>query len=141
MPPLFVDTGAFYAIADESDQHHAAARSVFVPRGEAGELVSSDHVFVESWYLIRSRLGRDAAMKFWDAMESGVVQVLGVRSEDLVRAHGIARAWPDQDFSLVDCSSFAVMEARRIEHALSFDVHFRIYRFGERRKRSFRVLP
>ena len=141
MPALFVDSSAFYALADASDRHHVAATQVFVPRGERGDLVTSDHVFVESWCLIRARLGRDAALDYWDAMETGVVQVLGVRSEDLLRAHDIVRDWPDQDFSLVDSTSFAVMEAGAIEEALAFDAHYRLYRYGDRRGRAFRVLP
>jgi hypothetical protein len=40
----------------------------------AGDLVTSDYVFVESWCLIRARLGRGAAMKYWDAMQSNVVK-------------------------------------------------------------------
>lgn len=141
MPVIFVDTGGFYAVADESDRYHAAACEVFVPRGEAGELATSDYVFVESWCLIRARLGRDAAMRYWDAMATGVVQVLGVRSEDVVHGREVARNWSDQDFSLVDCTSFAVMEGRGIEEALAFDAHFRIYRYGEGRRRAFRIFP
>jgi predicted nucleic acid-binding protein len=141
VPAIFVDTSAFYAVADESDRHHIAAREVFLRRGEAGELATSDHVFVESWCLIRARLGRGAAMRYWDAMETGIVQVLGVCSEDVVHGRDIARDWSDQDFSLVDCTSFAVMEGRGIEEVLAFDVHFRIYRYGEGRWRAFRVVP
>ena len=63
MPAIFVDTGAFYALADMADRNHGAAKSVFEVRGMAGDLVTSDYVFVESWCLIRARLGRGAAMK------------------------------------------------------------------------------
>jgi len=138
---LFVDTSGFYAVADRSDRHHDEASGLFVSRAHAGDLRTTDHVFVETWCLIRARLGRKAAMKYWDAMESGVVQVLGVRSEELARARQIARSWPDQEFSLVDCTSFAVMEARGIGEALAFDAHFRLYRYGVRRRQAFRVLP
>ena len=141
VPALFVDTGAFYAVADDCDRHHVAARELFVHRGEDGDLVTSDHVFIETWCLLRARLGREAAMKYWDAMETGVVQILGVRSDDLVLAHTIARTWADQDFSLVDCSSFAVMQTRGIGEALAFGAHFRVYRYGDRRERAFRVVP
>jgi predicted nucleic acid-binding protein len=68
VPAIFVDTGAFYALADASDRNHATSRSVFETRGMAGDLVTADYVFVESWCLIRARLGRGAAMKYWDAM-------------------------------------------------------------------------
>lgn len=125
MPALFVDTSAFYAVADESDRHHEETRALFASRGVVGDLKTSDHVFVESWCLIRARLGKAAAMKYWDAMETGVVQVYGVKSEDLTRARRIARAWEDQDFSLVDCTSFAVIERTGIAEALALDTQAR----------------
>lgn len=140
VPAIFVDTGAFYAVADSGDRNHGAARSVFEARGMAGELVTSDYVFVESWCLIRARLGRAAAMKFWDAMQSGVIRTYGVSSRDLANARTIASAWPDQDFSLIDCTSFALMERLRFDEALAFDNHFLIYRYGPRRKHAFRIV-
>ena len=141
MPALFVDTSAFYAVADESDRHHARAEAVFVSRATAGDLVTTDHVFVETWCLIRARLGRKAAMRFWDAMARGVVRMFGVRTADLVRAREIAREWDDQAFSLIDCTSFALLERRRIPEVLAFDAHCRLYRFGPQRRSGLRVLP
>lgn len=138
---LFVDTSAFYAAADRDDTHHGDASPVFQDRGTAGDLVTTDHVVVETWLLMRARLGRQGAMAFWDAMASGVVRVLGVDGEGFRLARGIARAWPDQGFSLVDCTSFATMQQRGIREAFSFDGHFRIYRYGRRREHAFRVVP
>ena len=140
MAALFVDTGGFYAAADASDRNHAAAYALFEARGMAGDLVTSDYVFVETWCLIRARLGREQAMRFWDALASGVVQTYAVTSDDLVRARAIARAWSDQDFSLVDCTSFALLERLRIDEVLAFDAHFQAYRFGPARRRAFRVV-
>jgi len=141
VPAIFVDTGGFYAAADASDRGHAAARTWFETRGTTGDLVTSDYVFVETWCLLRARLGRDAAMAFWDAMQTGVVRTYGVGSSDLIEARRIASRWADQDFSVVDCTSFALMERLGIQEALAFDAHFRIYRHGPRRNRSFRVFP
>jgi predicted nucleic acid-binding protein len=141
VPAVFVDTGAFYAVADESDEHHAAAVATFTARGMAGDLVTSDYVFVETWMLVRARLGRQAALHWWDAMRLGVVRTLGVTSDDLVRARVIARDWDDQDFSLVDCTSFALMERAHITAAFAFDRHFRVFRHGPRRERAFAVVP
>jgi predicted nucleic acid-binding protein len=78
-------------------------------------------------------------MKFWDAMHRGVVRALGVTSADLIRARRIAGDWKDQDFSLVDCTSFALMERLDIVEALAFDAHFRVYRFGPGRRHALRV--
>jgi predicted nucleic acid-binding protein len=141
VPDLFVDTGAFYAVADRSDAHHTEAAATFMARCMAGDLVTTDHVVVESWLLLRARLGRDAAMQFWDAMETGAVKVIGVTSADFVHARTIARDWPDQDFSVVDCTSFAAMERLKIEESFAFDVHFRLYRYGRSRRKAFRVVP
>jgi predicted nucleic acid-binding protein len=138
---LFVDTGAFYAVADSSDSHHAEARAAFKARAASGDLITTDHVVVESWLLLRARLGRNAAMKFWDALMTDVVQVVGVSSADLIRAREIAREWPDQDFSLIDCTSFAAMERLGLEEAFAFDSHFRTYRFGPSRDKAFQVVP
>lgn len=141
MTTLFVDTGAFYAAADGSDTHHTEAAATFKARGTTGDLLTTDHVVVESWFLIRARLGRAAALQFWDAMESGVVRVMGVSSADFVRARRIARDWPDQAFSIVDCTSFAAMERLRIHEAFAFDAHFRVYRYGRSREKAFRIVP
>ena len=45
VPAIFVDTGAFYAVADSADRNHAAARNVFETRGMAGDLVTSDYSY------------------------------------------------------------------------------------------------
>jgi predicted nucleic acid-binding protein len=138
---LFVDTGAFYAVADRSDRHHAEAAATFTARGRAGDLVTSDYVFVETWCLVRARLGTVAALKYWDAMRQSVVRALGVTSADLARARAIVREWPDQDFSLVDCTSFAIMERLGLREAFAFDEHFRVFRTGPRRRQAWLVIP
>ncbi|MBI4586241.1 MAG: PIN domain-containing protein [Planctomycetes bacterium] len=141
MTALFVDTGAFYAAADRSDDHHVEAALTFKARGLDGDLVTTDHVVVETWLLLQARLGRESAMRYWDAMETGVVRVIGVTSEDFVRARRIARDWPDQSFSIIDCTSFAALERLGIEEVFAFDAHFRVYRHGAARRQAFRIVP
>lgn len=67
--------------------------------------------------------------------------MLGVGGRDVVRARTIVAAWPDQDFSLVDAASFALIERHAITEAFAFDTHFRVFRAGPRRNRALRVLP
>ena len=141
MAELFVDTGAFYAAADRSDTHHVEASETFAKRGAGGDLITTDHVVVETWLLMRARLGRDAAMQFWDAMETEVVRVFGVTASDFASARQIAREWPDQPFSIVDLTSFAAMERLGINQAFAFDTHFRIYRYGPSRSTPFHIIP
>lgn len=134
---LFVDTSIFYAVADRSDRSNARAREIL---GAADRVLTSDHVVVETWLLIRRRLGREAADRFWVGIRSGAVEVEHVGPADLEVAWGIGSAFPDQDFSIVDRTSFAVMQRLGSHRVASLDNDFAIYRFGPRRERAFEVL-
>lgn len=46
----------------------------------------------------------------------------------------------EQDFSLIDRTSFAVMRRLGIRRAASFDDDFAVYRFGPDRSRAFQIL-
>jgi predicted nucleic acid-binding protein len=73
-------------------------------------------------------------------MQSAVVKTYGITSRDLANARAIAASWADQDFSLIDCTSFALIERLQLDEALAFDNHFRIYRYGLQRQRAFRIV-
>lgn len=141
MPRLFVDTGAFYALADRSDRHHPAARAAWLESALVDEFLTTDHVIVETWLLLRARLGRPAAMRWWDALVRGAVTVVGVASRDFARAREIVEGWSDQTFSLIDCTSFAVLERLGLDRAFAFDSHFRVFRLGPRRDRALTLIP
>lgn len=134
---LFVDTSVWYAAADSGDASTARARSILAA-GEA--LVTSDHVLLETWTLLRVRLHRVAAEAFWAAIRSGVARLEVVGAADMEVAWTIGSHFPDQDFSLTDRTSFAVMERLGIHRAASFDDDFAVYRFGPQRARAFEVV-
>jgi uncharacterized protein len=134
---LFVDTSAFYAAADKSDRSHERAKRVL---GAGEPLVTTDHVLAESWLLLRHRLGRGAAVAFWEAVRAGAAAIEYVGAADLEVAWTIAAEFEDQDFSLVDMTSFAVMRRIGVLRAASLDDDFAIYRFGRRRERAFELI-
>jgi hypothetical protein len=136
----FVDTSAFYALADESDRNHRQAKAAY-GKLTRERLVTTDHVLVECWFLMGSHLGRDAAIRFWEALRSGIVSLVEVTRPDLDRAHAIIEQFPDQTLSLVDATSFAVMEREGIERAFVFDAHFPVHRFGRNNERGFSTVP
>ncbi len=141
MSEVFVDTSAFLALANRADRHHGAAVAAFEAAVGRDDLTSSDHVVVETWYLLRAQLGRVAAMAFWDGLDRGIITVVDATAADFQRARKIAHEWADQAFSIVDCTSFALIERLDIRRAFSFDKHFRTVRFGWRRQRALQILP
>lgn len=134
---VFVDTSVWYAAADSSDTSNRRAKEI-LSVGES--LVTSDHVLVETWTLLRWRIHRRAAESFWEGLRGGVASVETVGSADLQAAWTMGRDFPDQDFSLVDRTSFAVMERLGLDRAASFDADFAIYRWGSHRKRAFEII-
>lgn len=138
---MLVDTGAWYAVADRSDRHHEAARGFYLDRAPRGDLFTTDLILAETWALINAHLGRPAAITFWHTLRLTRTPIVTLEPTDLESAWQILHAFADQDFSFVDCASFALMERLGIDEAFAFDAHFLLYRFGPGRRRSFRRLP
>lgn len=134
---LYVDTSAWCAAADSDDVSNERARRILAS-GDA--LVTSDHVLLETWTLLLWRIGRSAADAFWAGIRSGAAHMEIVGEADLEVAWSIAHAFPDQDFSLADRTSFAVMERLGLERVATFDADFTVYRYGPGRKRAFEVV-
>ncbi|HTZ83091.1 MAG TPA: PIN domain-containing protein [Candidatus Acidoferrales bacterium] len=134
---LFVDTSMWYAAADSGDYSNARAKAV-LSDGEA--LVTSDHVLVETWSLLHHKLGRNAAERFWEGLRSGIAAIETVGPADLETAWEIGFSWRDQDFSIVDRTSFAIMRRLGIERVASLDEDFAVFRFGPKRRQSFSVI-
>jgi predicted nucleic acid-binding protein len=137
---IYVDTSAFYSLADVSDRHHAQSFDLFELHVEDSRLYTSDMVLAETWLLMRGRLGRHAALQWWSNIRSGAVEILFAKPVDLEAAWRIAQQYGDQDLSLIDCVSFAIMERCGLEIAFAYDHHFSMYRFGRQANQSFQLL-
>lgn len=134
---VFVDTSAWYAAADADDANHrrAAARlEEFV-----GALLTTDHVLVETWFLTSRRLGRAVGETLVNRIRSGIARVEPAILADLEVAARIHETFPDQQFSIVDRTSWSVMMRLGVHEAIAFDRDFSIYRFGPDRRRAFTV--
>lgn len=138
---FFIDTGAFYALADDSDRNAPSARDFFRRRLETDQFVTTDAILLESWTLIRSRLGWGAAYRFAERMRLSLITLLYVEPADLESAWRVLNDYADQELSLVDAISFAVMERQGIDNAFTFDKDFLLYRHGPKRQRSFSCWP
>jgi predicted nucleic acid-binding protein len=134
---VFVDTSVWFGAANIRDRQNVRAKKILagLPRP-----ILTDHVLIETWILLNARVHRHAAERFWMGVRRGAVHVEKVLAADLDAAWVIGEAFADQDFSIVDRTSFAVMERLGLARAASFDDHFAVYRFGRNRDRAFEIL-
>ncbi len=134
---IFLDTSVLYALVDRADRSHGRAREVLE---RERRLITTDHILVESWLLVRRRLGREIAERLWATLRGGAASVEQVGPGDLEVAWTIGEAFPDQDFSIVDRTSFAVMQRLGVHRVATFDSDFAVFRFGPRRERAFEIV-
>ena len=138
MSRVFVDTSAWYAAAAEDDASHR--RAVRLLSDHAGRLATTDHVLVETWTLIRYRRNLNLADSLIKTMmDRSLVEVLTATPDDIRTALRIGELFSDQEFSMIDRTSWAVMERHAIEEAIAFGADFAVYRYGLGLRRAFTV--
>ncbi len=123
---LFVDSSAWYAVADRKDYYHRQA-AVFLTEAISAQtrLVTTNHVVGESYTLIRGRLGYQPAQQFLASLEQTIrLQRVFVAESQEEEAYALLGRYKDHDFSFVDATSFVVMKALGIREAFAFDHHF-----------------
>ncbi len=126
-----MDSGAWIALVNSRDRHHAEADTLFRRAIERRRrLVTTNLVVAEVHRLILFRVGIRAARAVLARMEESPSLNVELASP---RHHIGALAWLDKlsDYKLTytDAVSFAVMEALGCREALSFDSDFEVAGF------------
>jgi predicted nucleic acid-binding protein len=134
---VFVDSSAWFAASVTRDRNNRRIKAVLQ---QESDHTTTDHVLVETWLLLNGRYRRDVAERFWEYMRAGGVRIETVTAADLEAAWALGDAFPDQPFSIVDRTSFAVMERLGIKRVTSLDDDFAVYRYGRGRTKAFEVL-
>ncbi len=119
------DSSAILALIDADDADHA--RAIAVARRIAAERRPSfitNYVETEAHALLLRKLGRALAREW--LLTGGLTVVRALPSEEQAAKVILARH-TDKDWSLCDAISFAVLDARRVARAFTFDHHFRQY--------------
>jgi len=121
-----VDTGAFIALADRSDEHHQRARIVLARlRENRIPLVTTNWVLWETVFWIQRNRGKSQAVETGDRIRgSRRLLLLPVPDALEKKAWSRFRREGDPSVSLADCVSFAVMEEFLIRDFFGFDRHF-----------------
>ncbi len=129
MTPVFVDTSALAAAINPKDQYHDPVRRWFEEpeNWRLYDIYTSFFVLDELITLLtRRKVPRsdiiDRIEYIFDR-ESGWT-VLEVNRLDWNEAWKIYKQYTDQQFSMTDCTSFALMRRFNIQHALAVDKDF-----------------
>ena len=134
---VFVDSSVWFAAANAREQRNEQAKGILA---HIDAPLMTDHVLVETWLLLNSRVHRKAAEGFWRGVREGAVVLEKVTQADMEAAWASGEVFADQDFSLVDRTSFAVMERLGITRVASFDDDFAVYRYGRNRDKAFEIV-
>ena len=96
-------------------------------------------MLVETWFLAANHLGAEVAETLVNALRAGRARVEVAGVADLEIAAQIHDAFADQEFSIVDRTSWSIMQRLGVHEAISFDRDYLIYRFGRDRRQAFTV--
>ena len=134
MSRIFVDTWAWYALADSADADHVTAKILNEQLLDQGHtFVTTNFVLSEAVTLIRYRLHHQAAVRFWETLhaliDAELVHFVRVTELHDIAAWEIFEHYADQRFSYTDCTSFAVMRDLGLQQVFTADHHFAILGF------------
>lgn len=147
---LFVDTSAFVALFDHTDQYHKQAttfRDTFILRYNL-QLLTSNYIYSEAMsrltHLQIEVLQRlDTLIQNPRAGDPVKIEQLWVTKDTIDKAVPIYFRFIEQHFSITDCTSLILMEKHDIRAVFTFDDHYKIYTYnkGHGVKAGFWKLP
>ena len=129
---VFVDTGAWVALAVTTDPLHARAKAAWEDLQRVGpRLVTSVPVVLETFTFLDRRGSRELALR-WEASLAALrrLDLVCFDVPDLPKARTLLASPKFHRLSFVDATSFVLMKQRSIRRALAFDVHFAVAGFS-----------
>lgn len=128
---VFVDSGAWIALALARDPLHSRAREQWDALRAAGaRLHTSVPVVIETFTFLDRNANRDVALAWKAAIAKlGVLRTLVCELRDLQVSWDYFRRSDLHKLSAVDATSFAIMKRARLRLAFTFDHHFSIVGF------------
>lgn len=121
---VFVDTSAFYAALVSDDSYHEKAKKILTSLQEKeSTLLTSNYVLLECASILQKRQSVSTAKSFFaEALKN--LEVVWIDEPLQKHATSLWHNSKDRHLSIVDCTSFAVMQKLKLTHAATFDSHF-----------------
>lgn len=128
MTDIFVDTSGWGSLFAPKEPHHELTANIYqAALQQRRNLITTSYVIAELVALLTSplRIPRLTIIKLIDDLNiSPHVEVIHIDATLDEQAWQLLSRRTDKDWSLVDCTSFVVMQERGIAEALTSDHHF-----------------
>ena len=126
---IFVDTGAWIALSDKSDQYHKEAVQIYAKlKRQKERFVTSDYIIDETVTRLRYDANHQTAIKFLDLIETSqpasTLRIIRIEETLFQDAVSIFRKYDSVVLSFTDCVSFAICQKYKINEAFAFNQHF-----------------
>lgn len=132
------DAGPLYAYIDADDRHHLASLELL--QSHPGPLVVPTLVITEVAYLVATRLGTGAEIRFLGDLAAGTFLVEPVAPADWLRIAELVGRYRDLPLGTVDASVIAAAERLGIVEVATVDHrHFSVVRPSH--TEAFTLLP
>ena len=128
MSDLFVDTSGWANLIDVSQPFHSLSVKTYQNmRSQKHKIITTSYIITELIALLSSplRIPRPKAIAFIQSLKtSPYIEVIHISKEIDTKAWELLMQRQDKEWSLVDCSSFIVMQKCKITESLTSDHHF-----------------
>jgi predicted nucleic acid-binding protein len=128
MTGILIDTSGWGNMIDPNQPfHHQTVTLYRGARQQKHQILTTNYVITEVVALLTSplRIPRPQIIAFIQSLkDSPYIQILHIDSETDTQAWKLLSSRQDKAWSLVDCSSFVVMQQNNITEALTNDHHF-----------------
>lgn len=127
MPLIFTDTSALVALFDKADSNHAkAVDRLEIIKKQRLKLLLSDYIFDETITTVLSCAGHKTAVQVGDfILASNIVELVWLKDSVKIKAWEYFKKHADKDYSFTDCTSFVLMQEKKIREFFAFDSDFK----------------
>ena len=128
MKKIFVDTSGWGNLVVQSQEFHTKTKEIYLSAKQNNtRLTTTSYILTEITALFFSplRVSRLKTIAFIEGIKnSSLVDIIHIDERIEQESWKLFSNRIDKDWSLVDCSSFVVMEEKKISDALTTDQHF-----------------
>jgi predicted nucleic acid-binding protein len=128
MSKIFVDTSGWGNLVDVQQQFHHETKLIYqTAKQNSSRLVTTNYVITELVALLTSplKISRNKSIGFIESIKtSSLVEIIHIDESLDSKAWNLLINRIDKNWSLVDCSSFVIMQENNISEALTTDHHF-----------------